>query len=635
MHFHKQTADFLIYERDLETLIEKIKYLGWELVIMQKPISSGTSYESHLSSNQDWFDLSIDFKFSNGDTIKLPDLLRHIKNGNRVITLADGSNGYINDIWIKKFKNFADTISSEELSADSLKLSPVKVLFHLQEFYEDEGFKSDKKAVSLFKFIDEIKSLKPKNSVSQFIGHLREYQKLGYSWLSLLVDKNIGAILADDMGLGKTIQILALFAEKLNSNQKALIVAPKSLVFNWKNELNKFTPHLKTISYVGSDRQKLLSQQKGIQVFLTTYQTLRMDIASFKDTHFDYFILDEAHAIKNIHSQSYMACKLIKAKNKIALTGTPIENSVTDLFSILSITNPGLISESLAHKYSKANHDQFEYLSKGLKPFILRRTKTQVLKDLPEKSEQILYCELSEIEKIKYNELKNYYWMNLSEKFEAKGIEKSKIEVLEALLRLRQAACHIGLVRPELGHIKSAKFDTLLDQLEIIIRENKKVLIFSQFTSLFDILKEHLDQFKINNRKVSYLYLDGKTNNREKLVNQFQTDEKIDLFLISLKAGGVGLNLTAAEYVFILDPWWNPAAESQAIDRAHRIGQTKKVFSYKIIAKDTVEEKIIKLQENKKKLAHSIISGNTELDIKNENSIFKNLKLEDLKELFL
>ena len=299
-----------------------------------------------------------------------------------------------------------------------------------------------------------------------------------------------------------------------------------------------------------------------------------------------------------------MACRLISAKRKISLSGTPVENSLSDLFSILSIVNPGLITKNQAANWSRTTDAaSLKQLARAMRPFVLRRTKTQVLKDLPEKSEQLIYCELSAGERKKYNDLKKFYWSKLSGKLEEKGLARSKIEILEALLRLRQAACHQGLLEEKAKLQKSAKFEVLLDQIDNVIKDGHKALIFSQFTKLLELLKFHLDE-----RGIKYEYLDGQTSDRQERVERFQNDSQIPLFLLSLKAGGVGLNLTAADYVFVLDPWWNPAAEAQAIDRAHRIGQKRKVFAYKLIAKDTVEEKILELQQSKKDLANAIIS---------------------------
>jgi superfamily II DNA or RNA helicase len=609
---------FLVNEEDMESLIEKAFGLGWEVIAFQRKISPSQSFKGNVSSGIDWFDLSVKFEFGKGLSFGLPQLLQNLKAGQRFITLADGSYGLIREEWIKKFGRMAQLGVVE---GDHIRLTKVQALFFASELVDGKKFTSDKKFQAFQSIIEEINNLEATTPGAAFKGKLRSYQKAGLSWINLMSKHEMGAILADDMGLGKTIQILASLASQPKA--KTLIVAPKSLVHNWISEAEKFTPHLNFYNHTGPDRMSRLSAIGGdVDVFVTTYHTLRLDIEFLKAKEFDYFILDEAHYIKNSESQAYMACRMIQSRMKIALTGTPVENSLTDLFSILSIVTPGLISDNLAGKYAKENNpESLRVLSKSLRPFILRRTKDQVLKDLPSKTEQVLYCELSPSERKKYTELKNHYWNKLNGKIEQNGFAKSKFDILEALLRLRQASCHPGLLNRELAPESSSKFDLLLEQLDNVLADGHKALIFSQFTSLLGLLEPLLKA-----KNIEFEYLDGRTNDRSTRVKNFQENPDIKVFLISLKAGGVGLNLTSADYVFILDPWWNPAAESQAIDRAHRIGQTKKVFAYKIIAKDTVEEKILALQEHKRVLASAIISS--------EKSLLKDLKVEDLRELF-
>ena len=606
-----------ISESNLEKIIERAFSLGWEVVAFKKNVNQKKDFKATISTGIDWFDLSVGFEFSNGFIFGLPQLLQTIKSGQRFISLADGSTGLIPNEWIKKF---GAMIQAGRMDGDSLRLTKIQTLFYGAELCEDKNFKSDRKFKTFQRIIEDINNVSEINIDPRFKGKLRKYQKKGVSWLNLMSKHEIGAVLADDMGLGKTVQVLAAVSKSIKS--KSLIVAPKSLVFNWISEAKKFTPHLMFHDHTGSDRMERLKEFDKAHVAITTYQTFRQDIEFFKEKEFEYFILDEAHYIKNSESQAFMACKLIKARKKIALTGTPVENSLKDLFSILSVVNPGLISDSLADKYAnETNPEAIGLLSKSLRPFILRRTKDEVLKDLPKKTEQVIYCELSVPERKKYNELKNYYWNNLSGKIDEKGFQRSKIEILEALLRLRQASCHPGLLNSTLASGSSAKFDLLLEKLETVINDGHKALVFSQFTSLLGLFGKALAK-----RKIKFEYLDGKTVNRAERVQNFQENEKIQLFLISLKAGGVGLNLTSADYVFILDPWWNPAAESQAIDRTHRYGQTKKVFAYRIIAKDTIEEKILALQEQKRALAKAMIST--------DKSLIKGMKMEDLRELF-
>ncbi len=398
---------------------------------------------------------------------------------------------------------------------------------------------------------------------------------------------------------------------------------PKSLIFNWVEEAERFTPNLRVADYTGSDRGDQLDQLSECDVLLTTYGTLRRDIVRLKDIEFDYAILDESQAIKNHNSQAAKACRLLKAEQRLAMTGTPVENHLGELWSLFEFLNPGMLGQTGAFKsltQTKQNGDQahVKLLAQAIRPFILRRTKKEVLSELPDKTEQTLYCELPPQERKEYDELRDYYRVQLANKVDEIGLNKSKIHVLEALLRLRQAACHPGLLDTDRQMQPSAKLEVLLEHLDEIQAEGHKALVFSQFTSLLAIVRQHLDE-----RDASYEYLDGRTRNRGDTVKRFMDDPDCALFLISLKAGGHGLNLTAAEYVFILDPWWNPAVEAQAIDRAHRIGQTRPVFAYRLIARNTVEEKILELQKSKRELADAIVTGN--------NSLIRGLTAEDLQ----
>ena len=599
-------------------IVEKLLSLGWQVFAKSQKIQQGSDYKVHISSGIDWFDVNADIKFGQ-NILRMPQLLHALKSGERMISLDDGSLGILPEEWLRKLAPF---VGLSKATDEGLRISKVQALFLTASLDENIKFSSDQKFKSLKNIITDLKNLNPEESSPNLQGQLRDYQKTGLSWLKTIAKHEIGGVLADDMGLGKTIQVLALLAN-VNSKLPNLVLAPKSLIFNWQNEAAKFTPHLKVLVYAGGSRQSLIKLIPKYDIILSTYQTLRNDIEAFQSIQFQYLILDEAHNLKNSQSQITMAAKLILAEKKIALTGTPVENSLMDLFSILSVVTPGLVSDAQASRWVKeAEPEVIGRLARALTPFILRRTKEQVLKDLPEKSEQVLYCELSTNERLKYDELKEFYWGQLSGKIEEKGLAKSKIEDLEALLRLRQAACHQGLLDTKFKDGTSTKFELVIEQLESVIKDGHKALVFSQFTTLLGLFSKELDK-----RGIVFEYLDGKTFNREERVTNFQENKNCQVFLLSLKAGGVGLNLTAADYVFILDPWWNPAAESQAIDRTHRIGQTKKVFAYKIIAKDTVEEKILALQEKKKKLAKAVISGDA--------SLLKSLNIEDLKDLFI
>ena len=456
-----------------------------------------------------------------------------------------------------------------------------------------------------------------------------------------------GGCLADDMGLGKTVQVLALLEAKRveaastpsQKNGKAiadrkrsaaitapplktLVVAPKSLVFNWIDEAKRFAPELRVLDYTGLARRECRETLADADLIVTTYGTLRQDILALRDIEFQMVVLDKAQAIKNPGSQSAKACRLLNARQRLAMTGTPVENHLGDLWSIFEFLNPGMLGRSsnlrLFAGKSLPDKSSVELLAKALRPFLLRRTKEQVLKELPDKTEQTLYCEMEEKQRRLYDELRDHYRASLAKKIKTEGIGKSKIQVLEALLRLRQAACHPALIDKSKSDIPSAKLETLLEQLGEVLAEGHKALVFSQFTSLLALVKKELDS-----RKIVYEYLDGKSTRRKDKVERFQNDPACQAFLISLKAGGHGLNLTAADYVFILDPWWNPAIEAQAVDRAHRLGQSKPVFAYRLIARDTVEEKILELQSQKRGLAEAVITA--------DENLLRSLTADDLQ----
>ena len=396
------------------------------------------------------------------------------------------------------------------------------------------------------------------------------------------------------------------------------------MVFNWQQEAARFTPELRVLDHTGQSRQRgETAHFEDYDVVLTTYGTLRNDVEDLKDTKFDYVVLDEAQWIKNASSASAKAARMLQGEHRLALSGTPIENHLGELWSLFEFLNPGMLGAASVFKMAGSgarnpNEGTRKLLANALRPFILRRTKQQVATELPAKLEQTLYCELEPDQRKFYNELRDHYRGTLLDRIANEGMAKSKMQVLEALLRLRQAAIHPGLIDPKLADQDSAKLDLLLEQIDEVLEGDHKALVFSQFTSMLTILRDRLDKMG-----VVYEYLDGRSRDRQKHVERFQKDPDVSLFLISLKAGGTGLNLTAAEYVFLLDPWWNPAVEMQAIDRAHRIGQENKVFAHRLIARDTVEEKVLQLQSNKRNLADAIISA--------DNSLIRDLGREDLE----
>ena len=442
-------------------------------------------------------------------------------------------------------------------------------------------------------------------------------------------EKILLCCLADDMGVGKTAQVLALLEGRRELRAAggpegpSLVVVPKSLVFNWKLEAARFTPQLKVLDYTGLTRSA--TDFAAYDVVLTTYGTLRRDVPRLKDIKFDYVILDEAQAVKNASTEGAKAVRLLSGNHRLAMSGTPMENHLGELWTLFEFLNPGMLGAASAFSQAggplrNPDAETRRVLAAALRPFILRRTKEQVASELPAKSEQVIYCEMEPAQHKLYDELLQHYRKNLLQRIDDEGMAKSKIQVLEALLRLRQAACHPGLLDKKRASGPSAKLEMLLEQLREVLAEGHKALVFSQFTSLLAILRQRLDS-----QNVIYEYLDGDTpaKQREQCVARFQNEEECRLFLLSLKAGGLGLNLTSAEYVFLLDPWWNPAVEAQAVDRAHRIGQSRQVFAYRLITRNTVEEKVLQLQETKRDLAAAIIGA--------DNSLIRNLQREDLE----
>lgn len=610
----------------VRALTETLATIGWQVEAEGRPLVPPGSFSFEVTSEMDWFDLSGGVSYAS-QIVPLPVLLQAVRRNENFVRLDDGSHGMLPTEWIERFGKFLELASDE---GETLRFGRTQALLLdslLAEQQETDLIKIDASFRSIRKKLAAFNGIKPGKEPRTFRGELREYQRDGLGWFDFLQSFGFGGCLADDMGLGKTIQVLALLEQRRARRLKqeevrkpSLVVVPKSLVFNWIEEAAKFAPRLTVVDYTGSDRQDRVDELSTANVVLTTYGTLSKDIDQMAALEFDYAILDEAQAIKNPATNAAKSCYLLRANHRLAMTGTPIENHLGDLWSQFRFLNPGLLGHSQAFAaFSRADcqTETLEQLSKAIRPFILRRTKKEVLKDLPDKTEQTLFCEMNPKQTRQYNELREHYRVKLGRTVQDLGMQRAKIHVLEALLRLRQAACDGRLVNPKLG-ARGAKLDLLLEQLEEVIGEGHKVLVFSQFTSLLALLEKDLKK-----RKMRYEYLDGKTRDRRSPVHRFQQDDSCQLFLISLKAGGHGLNLTAADYVYILDPWWNPAAEAQAIDRAHRMGQTKNVFAYRMITKGTVEEKILELQKTKRELADSIISG--------KSSLIRTLTSDDLK----
>ncbi len=706
--FRQATSDegnaLLLPSRMMSSAVGTLINRGWTILADRLSLRGAGPPALSVSSGIDWFELRGEITYTRADgetqSFTLPEILKAAREGQAMIRLDDGSHGLMPEDWLKEhgLLTAMGEVRGDHLRFRSSQAALLDALLDERELASfDAPFAVAREAVRRF---ENVEALDPQ---PQFKGVLRPYQREGLGWLSFLRTFGMGGILADDMGLGKTIQVLAMVQARrqvdlnppdqgANGSQPSerpgptLIVAPRSVVFNWIDEAHKFTPELKVLAYSGPERGQMLNEFEEADLIVTSYGLLRRDVEELLQRRFDYVVLDEAQAIKNPSSQSAKACRLMQANHRLALTGTPIENHLGDLWSIFEFLNPGMLGANtrfndLVRNASCAapnginaagmgqvdptppasneeadpdlDPDQepeqdprsaLEQVATALRPFILRRTKKQVLKDLPEKTEQTIHCEMEPAQRKVYDQLKTYYRGTLLKQLDSpapgngdggsaaggRGLGRNAFMVLEALLRLRQAACHpalidrshlAGLDLPGSGvELPSAKLDALDEQLDEIIEEGSKALVFSQFTSMLALVKQRLDA-----RNIRYAYLDGQTRDRREQVAKFQTDDKLPVFLISLKAGGTGLNLTAAEYVFILDPWWNPAVEAQAIDRTHRIGQASQVIAYRLVAKDTIEEKIRALQKSKAALASSVIQ---------EDSLASVLDLDTLRQLF-
>ena len=597
-----------------------------------------------VNEQTDWFDLHILVRFGEYE-IPFTKLRSHIVHGIREYELPGGEIAILPEEWFARYK---DIFLFGKDSKEGLKINK----FHFSLLQKNiKGI--DSKYISGLKNLADKDFSKPVAIPAKNRAQLRPYQEEGYSWMYHMYEHNFGACLSDDMGLGKTLQALTLlsrihedslaggignkaprsfsgqlelFSQPENQQKPFLIIMPTSLIHNWKNEIKKFAPHLSCLKYTGINREDLLPRIYDFDIMLTSYGIVRNDIESLKKVTFRYVILDESQAVKNPESKTYRAVLQLQAELRLVLTGTPIENSLSDLWSQLNFINRGLLGslhffkQEFITPIERYNDEIKEKKLKNLiQPFILRRTKKEVEKDLPDLSEQLLYCDMSESQTSYYETEKSRIRNALMQDIRAKGLEKSAVVILQALTRLRQIANHPALIDPDYSK-ESGKFDEIIRNIENLTFENHKILVFSSFVKYLELFKAWLHA-----RGWQYALLTGGTKNREAVIKQFQEDDNTNIFLISLKAGGVGLNLTAADYVFILDPWWNPAAENQAVSRAHRIGQSKKVFAYKFIAKDTIEEKIIQLQEKKSALADAFV---------NTNNPFRNLTTDEVMALF-
>jgi superfamily II DNA or RNA helicase len=577
-----------------------------------------------VTERNDWFDIYAVVHFG---PYKIPfiELRNHILNRKKEFILPSGEIAVIPEKWFSQYGNLLHF--SENGQELKLKKHHLGLLNELAES-ELAGIAMNRKLEKLTDFEEMAQIPLPVN----FQGSLRPYQQAGYNWFHFLKEYHFGGCLADDMGLGKTIQTLALLqknkedTEATGGKSTSLLIMPTSLIYNWMNEAKKFTPQLKMMVHTGAFRYKTPEVFSNYDVVVTTYGISRIDIELFKSFFFDYVILDESQNIKNPSSKAYQAVKQLKSRFKLILSGTPVENSVNDLWTQMSFINPGLLgsqqffmNEFVTPIEKKKDEEKARKLQAIIKPFVLRRTKEQVATELPPKTEHLFYCQMSDEQSAVYEKVKSEYRNELLKSLEDGTFAQAQMQVLQGLVKLRQIANHPSMIDPDYEG-DSGKFENVVHTLSNVLDGGHKVLIFSQFVKQLQIYRQHFDK-----EGIAYTYLDGSTQNRGEIVRRFQEDNKTKVFLISIKAGGVGLNLTEADYVFILDPWWNPAVEQQAIDRTHRIGQTKNVFIYKFITKDSVEEKILALQQRKLSVARALITT--------EESFIKSLSADDIRDI--
>ena len=618
---------------DLPQAFALLQAAGFEVWFEQRRLRRPQEFHLEVSTGIDWFEVQGVHDFGDGMELSLPELLRALEEQKALrewegtVTLADGSLGILPHSWASRLARLGE-LGAADGDAVRFERNQAVWLDHLlNSLHEDKEYattRCDEAFQRVRANLLEGSNPEPADPLPTFRGTLRPYQRQGLGWLRFLADMQFGGILADDMGLGKTIQVLAhLQHRRAEAETPALVVAPRSVIHQWKAEANHFVPEITVHSHVGAQRSSDLAGLQDADLVVTSYGVLLRDVERLAEIPWDLLVLDEAQVVKNANTATARAVRRLSARQRLVVTGTPVENHLGELANHLDFLNPGLFgaSSALRKRFSRnLDEEDARELSRTLQPLLLRRTKGQVAKELPERIEQDLICEMEGEQERLYTELRKHFSTKLLPKARGQRPAPLQTQVLEALLRLRQTACHPALVDPQHRRVPSAKFEVLLPRLEELIDEGSKALVFSQFTTLLDLLKGELEV-----RGIVYESLDGSTINREERVRRFQEDPEVPLFLISLKAGGVGLNLTAAQYVFLLDPGWNPAVEAQAIDRAHRHGQKHQVVAFRLLARGTVEEKIRDLQARKRTLAEAVLGG--------DGSVLRALSPEDLEAL--
>ncbi|HEY0272487.1 MAG TPA: DEAD/DEAH box helicase, partial [Chitinophaga sp.] len=578
-----------------------------------------------VTSGIDWFNTAINVAFADKKA-SLPQLHKAVRNKSRFVQLDDGTQGILPEAWISRFARYFDagTVIDGNLLTPKVNFSAIPELYNDANLDENVQEELDKYQRHLHDpaCIAEV----PVPDALQ--GSLRDYQRQGLNWLNYLDDLNFGGCLADDMGLGKSLQIIAFILHlrtKVQQNTNLLVV-PTSLVFNWEAELHKFAPSVKVHTLYGPARVRKAQDYSPYELVITTYGTLMADISYLRKYVFNYIFLDESQVIKNPSSQRYKAVRLLQARNRIVITGTPVENNTFDLYGQLSFACPGLLGSKQffkdvyaipIDKFKDSGHAAI--LQRKIQPFILRRTKEQVAAELPPKTEMVLHCPMGEAQWKVYRQYENEF-RDFLQGVNSEDLAKNAMHILSSLTKLRQICNSPVLLKEEqLFGEGAAKVEMLLRQIDNKSTQHK-ILVFSQFVGMLELIRTALEA-----RQIPFEMLTGSTRNRERVVQEFQENAAVRVFLISLKAGGVGLNLTAADYVYMVDPWWNPAVEHQAIDRVYRIGQQKNVVAVRLICPGTIEEKLLRLQESKRMLADTLIRANSD--------IFNSMSKDDLLSL--
>jgi len=601
---------------------------GVEIQLEDRKITTGGAVRFSVGNTTDWLD--VDAMVEDPDTEELRSLffddhyqtLGLISTGDSYVRLSESD--------LRKL----EFLRRQGMNDDGKLETSVRNFSVIDQIYDQIAERDDSPADEILDQARNIRDALHSPEVARPEGlraELRPYQKAGFNWLIQLHRNNCHGCLADDMGLGKTLQTLSLlqYLKERGELKTSLLVAPVVTLANWENEMKKFTPSLSYLRHAGSDRVSEALHFEDYDLVVVSYHTLRNDVDLFLELVFDYIILDEAHYIKNAGSRIFKAIRSLKSAHRLSLTGTPLENNTMELWSQFSFLNPGLLGgrKDFYNRFAqpiekKRDSEALTVLRDTVSPFLLRRRKEEVLDDLPPKEILVHYSEMVPAQAELYNRYRDFYRARVKGLIDGKGLAGSSVEIFQFLLKLRQLAIYPPMTGEEDARSAgSCKMDALKDLLDEVLEEDHKILIFSQFLGTLEAIGEFC-----RDQHWDYSLITGQTKDREEQIRRFQEEEDVKVFLLSLKAGGVGINLTAADYVVLFDPWWNPAAERQAIDRAHRMGQTRRVISYKMIVRDTIEEKILRMQEQKTALMDGIIQD--------DQSIFSSLKEDEVIGLF-